>query len=116
MTNSFLAIPQQTDVLIVGAGPVGLALALALDLGWRGISCLIVDQGAGDIEHARSGLVSSRTVEFCRRWGLAPPARPAARYQNVRSRSTLFRQVGCELQQAPTALNPAFDLGFCVPY
>ena len=114
MINSFLAIPQQTDVLIVGAGPVGLALAL--DLGWRGISCLIVDQGAGDIEHARSGLVSSRRVEFCRRWGLAPPARPAARYQSVRSRSTLFRQVGCELQQAPTALKPAFDLGFCVPY
>jgi len=47
MTNSFLAIPQQTVVLIVGAGPVGLALAL--DLGWRGISCLIVDQGTGDI-------------------------------------------------------------------
>jgi len=114
MTNSLLAIPQQTDVLMVGAGPVGLAMAL--DLGWRGISCLIVDQGAGDIEHPRTGLVSNRTVEFCRRWGLAPPARPAAPYQSVRSRSTEFRQVGCEPEQLPTARRPAFGQGFLVPY
>jgi 2-polyprenyl-6-methoxyphenol hydroxylase-like FAD-dependent oxidoreductase len=55
-------------VLIVGAGPVGLALAG--DLGWRGIGCLVVEQSDGSITQARQDLVGIRTMEFCRRWGL----------------------------------------------
>ena len=35
----------ETPVLIVGAGPVGLALAA--DLGSRGVPCLVVEQGEG---------------------------------------------------------------------
>ena len=34
-------------VLVVGAGPVGLALAG--DLGWRGIDCLLIEQSDGAI-------------------------------------------------------------------
>jgi 2-polyprenyl-6-methoxyphenol hydroxylase-like FAD-dependent oxidoreductase len=34
-----------TPVLIVGAGPVGLALAM--DLGWRGVECLLVEESSG---------------------------------------------------------------------
>ena len=37
-------------------------------------------------------------------------------YRSVRSRSTDFGQVGFEPGPAPTALKPAFYLGFCVPY
>lgn len=57
-----------TDVLIVGAGPVGLALAG--DLGWRGVRCLVVDRGDGTVEQPRMTRVGIRTMEFCRRWGI----------------------------------------------
>jgi len=55
-------------VLIVGGGPVGLALAG--DLGWRGIRCLLIEQTDGSIYQPRMDLVGIRTMEFCRRWGL----------------------------------------------
>ncbi len=57
-------------VLIVGGGPVGLALAG--DLGWRGIPCLLIEQSDGSIYQPRMDLVGIRTMEFCRRWGLVP--------------------------------------------
>ena len=57
-------------VLVVGAGPVGLALAG--DLGWRGISCILIEQSDGSIYQPRMDLVGIRTMEFCRRWGLVP--------------------------------------------
>jgi 2-polyprenyl-6-methoxyphenol hydroxylase-like FAD-dependent oxidoreductase len=56
-------------VLIVGGGPVGLALAV--DLGWRGVPCLLVEQGDGEIVDAKMFATGIRTVEFCRRWGIA---------------------------------------------
>ena len=57
-------------VLIVGGGPVGLALAG--DLGWRGIVCTLIEQSDGSIYQPRMDLVGIRTMEFCRRWGLVP--------------------------------------------
>ena len=58
----------ETPVLIVGAGPVGLALAG--DLGWRGIACTVIEQSDGTIYQPRQDLVGIRTMEFCRRWGI----------------------------------------------
>ena len=58
----------ETPILIVGGGPVGLALAG--DLGWRGCDCLLVEQSDGAIVQPRQDLVGIRTMEFCRRWGL----------------------------------------------
>ncbi|MDB5408753.1 MAG: Salicylate hydroxylase [Rhodospirillales bacterium] len=57
-------------VVIVGAGPVGLALAG--ELGWRGIECLLVEKTDGAIFQPRMDLVGVRTMEFCRRWGIVP--------------------------------------------
>lgn len=59
----------ETPVLIVGAGPVGLALSI--ELGWRGIKNTLIDQGDGTLEHPRTGLVAVRTMEMFRRWGFA---------------------------------------------
>jgi 2-polyprenyl-6-methoxyphenol hydroxylase-like FAD-dependent oxidoreductase len=55
-------------VLVVGAGPVGLALAG--DLGWRGIDCLLIEQSDGAIHQPKMDLVGIRTMEHCRRWGI----------------------------------------------
>ncbi len=66
---------RETPVLIVGGGPVGLALAA--DLGWRGIECILVEQSDGTIYHPRANTVNSRTMEFCRRWGIAEEVRQA---------------------------------------
>jgi 2-polyprenyl-6-methoxyphenol hydroxylase-like FAD-dependent oxidoreductase len=57
-------------VLVVGGGPVGLALAG--DLGWRGIACTLIEQSDGSIYQPRMDLVGVRTMEFCRRWGIVP--------------------------------------------
>jgi 2-polyprenyl-6-methoxyphenol hydroxylase-like FAD-dependent oxidoreductase len=57
-------------VLVVGGGPVGLALAG--DLGWRGIACTLIEQSDGSIFQPRMDLVGIRTMEFCRRWGIVP--------------------------------------------
>src|SRR5438270_7680816 len=67
--------PERTPVLIVGAGPVGLALAG--ELGWRGVPCTLVEQTDGRIEQPRMDLVGVRTMEFCRRWGIVDWVRDA---------------------------------------
>ncbi len=66
---------QHTPVLIVGAGPVGLALAG--DLGWRGTACTVIEKTDGSIEQPKMDLVGIRTMEFCRRWGIADWVRDA---------------------------------------
>jgi len=63
----------ETSVLIIGAGPVGLALAA--DLGSRGIDCCVIEQGDGSIFHPRANTINSRTMEMCRRWGIADRVR-----------------------------------------
>lgn len=66
----------RTPVLILGAGPVGMGLAL--DLAWRGQPCVVVEQShGGPVLHPRAGGVAARTMEFCRRWGLADEVRNA---------------------------------------
>jgi 2-polyprenyl-6-methoxyphenol hydroxylase-like FAD-dependent oxidoreductase len=61
---------MKTPVLIVGGGPVGLAMAG--DLGWRGISCVLIEKTDGRITQPRMDIVHVRTMEFCRRWGIVP--------------------------------------------
>ena len=60
-------------VLIVGGGPVGLALAI--ELGWRGVACTLLEQGDGEIAEAKMFATGIRTLEFCRRWGFAGEVR-----------------------------------------
>lgn len=60
---------HSAQVIVVGGGPVGLSLAG--DLGWRGISCILLEQGDGSIFQPKMDGVNVRTMEFCRRWGIA---------------------------------------------
>jgi len=61
-------VTRRVPVLIVGGGPVGLALAG--DLGWRGISCELIEQGDGSIPTPKMNEINIRSMEFCRRWGI----------------------------------------------
>jgi 2-polyprenyl-6-methoxyphenol hydroxylase-like FAD-dependent oxidoreductase len=57
-----------TDVIVVGGGPVGLALAG--DLGWRNRRCIVLEQTDGVVQHPKMDGIDLRVMEFCRRWGI----------------------------------------------
>ena len=57
-----------SSILIVGGGPVGLALAG--DLGWRGVACSLIEKGDGTVGQPKMDMVGIRSMEFCRRWGI----------------------------------------------
>jgi 2-polyprenyl-6-methoxyphenol hydroxylase-like FAD-dependent oxidoreductase len=78
----------RTPVLIAGGGPTGLALAS--ELGWRGIPCVIVEQGNGEVEFPTTNLVNTRTCEHLRRWGLADQVRYPAGFPPDYPRNYVF--------------------------
>ncbi|WP_263144928.1 FAD-dependent oxidoreductase [Pseudomonas sp. RIT-PI-AD] len=61
---------MKTPVLIIGAGPIGLALAG--DLGFRGVDCMLIERTDGAVLQPKMDMVGIRTMEFCRRWGIVP--------------------------------------------
>jgi 2-polyprenyl-6-methoxyphenol hydroxylase-like FAD-dependent oxidoreductase len=64
-----------TEVLIVGAGPVGLTLAV--DLGLRGVRCTLVEQKEAPQFLPKMERCNARTMEIFRRMGLADRVRAA---------------------------------------
>jgi 2-polyprenyl-6-methoxyphenol hydroxylase-like FAD-dependent oxidoreductase len=64
-----------TQVLIVGAGPVGLTLAV--DLGMRGVRCTLVEQKEAPQFLPKMERCNARTMEIFRRMGLAERIRAA---------------------------------------
>ena len=65
----------ETEVLIVGGGPVGLAMAH--ELNYQGIDCLLLEQSDGVVSDPKVSTVGPRSMEFCRRWGIAQAIRDA---------------------------------------
>jgi 2-polyprenyl-6-methoxyphenol hydroxylase-like FAD-dependent oxidoreductase len=70
-----LASATEIPVLIVGGGPVGMALGT--ELGYQGIDCLVIERRDGTVSHPKMNMISTRTMEFCRRWGVADEIRGA---------------------------------------
>ena len=66
---------MDTDVLIVGAGPTGLTLAI--DLGRRGINCILIEQKDAPAFLPKMERINARTMEIYRRMGLADRIRAA---------------------------------------
>jgi len=67
---------QRTKVLIVGAGPAGLALAI--ELGQRSIPCILIERKDRVGYAPRAKTTNVRTREHFRRWGIADKLRAAS--------------------------------------
>ncbi len=68
-SNGQSAIAIDHDVVIVGAGPSGLALAI--ELGSRGIKCLVIERNDRVGYAPRAKTTNVRTRTHLRRWGIA---------------------------------------------
>src|SRR5260221_8977358 len=66
---------MNTDVLIVGAGPVGLTLAVGL--GRRGVRCTLIERKPAPEFLPKMERCNARTMEMFRRMGLADKIRAA---------------------------------------
>src|SRR3984893_8678618 len=64
-----------TQVVIVGAGPVGLTLAV--ELGRRGVRCTIVEQKPAPAKLPKMERCNARTMEIYRRMGIVEKGRAA---------------------------------------
>lgn len=102
---------SETQVLIAGAGPAGLALAI--ELGSRGILCLVVEKN-DRVGHApRAKTTHVRTREHMRRWGIADALADASPFGCDYPSNVIFatRLGGHLLTRIPDAFNcdPAPD-------
>ncbi|KAF8521737.1 hypothetical protein BU17DRAFT_87621 [Hysterangium stoloniferum] len=66
-----MSLPNKVEVLVVGAGPVGLAAAITLSQLGRQVA--IVDSSTTTRKYSRAGIVHSRTLEVLNTIGLAEP-------------------------------------------
>ncbi len=95
-------------VLIVGAGPTGLALAI--ELGHRSIPCLLVERNPRVGYAPRAKTTNLRTREHMRRWGIADKLRALSPLGIDYPSNVLFvtRLAGHELARFENAL-------YCAP-
>jgi len=66
---------MDSDVLIVGAGPTGLTLAI--DLGRRGVRCTLIEQKPEPAFLPKMERINARSMEIYRRMGLSEKIRAA---------------------------------------
>ncbi|WP_339686216.1 FAD-dependent monooxygenase [Gimesia maris] len=68
MSNGHTSLPQYSPVLIVGAGPTGLSLAV--ELARRNIECLLIDRRPEPLPFDRATVIHSRSLEIFESMGV----------------------------------------------
>lgn len=99
------ALPAQIDVVIVGAGPVGLSLAI--ELGSRGVSCLVIEKNDRVGYNPRAKTTNVRSREHMRRWSIADKLRAASPFPDDYPANVVFatRLNGPEICRFENAFN-----------
>jgi 2-polyprenyl-6-methoxyphenol hydroxylase-like FAD-dependent oxidoreductase len=72
---------MDTQVLVVGGGPVGLTLAI--DLGRRGVCCTLIEQKQAPQFLPKMERCNARTMEIFRRMGIAEKIRAAGLREDI---------------------------------
>jgi 2-polyprenyl-6-methoxyphenol hydroxylase-like FAD-dependent oxidoreductase len=67
---------QRFPILVVGAGPVGLTLALELER--LGVEALLIERNQTTTRHPKMDITNGRSMEFYRRLGIAEDLRKVA--------------------------------------
>jgi FAD binding domain len=100
-------VDGETDVVIVGAGPVGLAAAI--ELGQRGVRCIVVERHDRVGYSPRAKTTNVRSREHLRRWGIADALRRASPISPNRPSTVVFatRMNGPLIARFENALNGA---------
>jgi 2-polyprenyl-6-methoxyphenol hydroxylase-like FAD-dependent oxidoreductase len=95
----------ETDVVIVGAGPVGLAAAI--ELGQRGVRCVVAERNDRVGYSPRAKTTNVRSREHLRRWGIADMLRRASPISADRPSTVVFatRMNGPLIARFENALN-----------
>lgn len=74
VTKALELLPESIPVLIVGAGPIGLSLAIELRL--HGIEVAVIEKDLEIVEgHPKGRSNDLRTLEHYRRWGVSDKLR-----------------------------------------
>jgi 2-polyprenyl-6-methoxyphenol hydroxylase-like FAD-dependent oxidoreductase len=100
-------LPKSCQVLVVGAGPTGLSLAM--ELGRRGIRTVVVEQNDRVGYQPRAKLTNVRSMEHLRRWGIADRLRAASPFPADYPMTVVFatRMWGYPLARFENAFNGA---------
>ncbi len=82
-------LPRSVQVVVAGGGPVGLAAAI--ELGRRGVNCLVIEPRI-TVSHARPRCktINVRSMEHLRRWGIANRLRDRAPLSPAWSQDVVF--------------------------
>ncbi len=73
-------ITKETDVAIIGGGPAGLMLAI--ELGCRGVACVVLEEDFDPPDFPKANATSSRTMEHFRRRGFSEEIRSLGLTEN----------------------------------